>query len=124
MSIIKLTSFDKIATASECLTDLRLMPLTDKIASPTNNSPHLSPGCPECISDMRMGTPCSLPPVMEIPRPSCDCFIKTTVRVLPIPFCDLSAFVVDGYARRLSPSRPRQAFITVLCRCKWISASS
>lgn len=41
------------------------MPLTDKMASPTYKASHLSAGCPSWISEIKIGTPCSLPPCIE-----------------------------------------------------------
>lgn len=38
------------------------MPLTDKMASPTYKASHLSAGCSSWISEIKIGTPCSLPP--------------------------------------------------------------
>lgn len=57
-----ITCWDKMVTASLCLASRKLTPLTARMASPTCRPPHLSAGWLTWISEIRMGTPCSLPP--------------------------------------------------------------
>ena len=52
-------------TASACFALRRSCWLTDKMASPTYNPWQRSAGWPSWISDIRMGTPCSLPPCKQ-----------------------------------------------------------
>lgn len=56
------TCWDKMVTASLCLASRKLTPLTARMASPTCRPPHRSAGWLTWISEIRMGTPCSLPP--------------------------------------------------------------
>lgn len=56
------TCDDNTCTASLCLASLRSIPLTDKMASPTNSPPDRCAGMFGWISDINIGTPCSRPP--------------------------------------------------------------
>lgn len=60
------TCCERTCTASACLALRRSTPFTDSIASPMYKPLHLSAGWASCISEMRMGTPCSLPPCNNI----------------------------------------------------------
>ena len=61
------TWWERISTASECLASLKSIPLTASIASPTNSAPDLCAGRSGCISEIKIGTPCSLPPYVRAP---------------------------------------------------------
>ncbi len=148
------------------------------MASPTYKAPDRAAGPFECISDMRMGSPCSLPPVIEMPSPSFLSFLFTlTARIrfmswdlrssssslLPVGsrlgvelngaewpmFTLLAIEMASAWPDEVGTSEEApanaspvlvsmfsfafccfvdlfalHAFITVLCRCKWISASN
>lgn len=102
------TSLHKISTASLCTTSRSDTPFTESRASPTYNSPDLSTTPPGWTSDIKIGTPWSLPPwvqmriasnvlklthqlsdqltVIDMPSPSCKSFFSTIFLISPTPW--------------------------------------
>uniref|UniRef100_A0A147BEF2 Putative pou domain class 4 transcription factor 1 n=1 Tax=Ixodes ricinus TaxID=34613 RepID=A0A147BEF2_IXORI len=78
---------ERTLTASLCLASLRSTPLADKMASPTKSFPLLQAGMSCSTSEMTIGTPCSSPPVIEMPRPSSLPLERQTVRTSPTHWC-------------------------------------